>query len=212
VGRARARLGIEHIGAYSPQARGRSERLNRTFQDRLVNERRVATITTLETANAYLRERFVPDYNATFQCAPAHPASAFVALGRVDVDQLLCHEEERVVAADNTVSMDGYVFQVARQPGRRTCAGRRVVVRRHLSGAFSIWLGTHCLGRYPAGLARPRDRRRAVQPLAAAGAGDVTTRVHRALENAQPAGSTAPTAFARKRSDHLSNENGQITC
>ena len=194
VGRALARLGIEHIGAYSPQARGRSERLNRTFQDRLVNELRVAKITTLETANAYLRERFVPDYNATFQCAPAHPASAFVALGRVDLDQLLCHEEARVVAADNTVSMDGYVFQVARQPGRRTCAGRRVVVRRHLSGAFSIWLGTHCLGRYPAGLARPRDRRRAVQPLAAAGAVDGNMRVPRALENAQPACSTAPQA------------------
>jgi transposase len=172
VGRALARLGIEHIGAYSPQARGRSERLNRTFQDRLVNELRVAKITTLATANTYLRERFVPDYNTTFQCAPADAASAFVALGPVDVDQILCHQEARVVAADNTVSIGGYVLQVARQPGRRTCAGRRVLVRRHLSGACSIWAGTHCLGRYPAGLERPRDRRRAVQPVEAAGAVD----------------------------------------
>jgi transposase len=172
VGRALARLGIEHIGAYSPQARGRSERLNRTFQDRLVNELRVAKITTLAAANAYLRDRFIPEYNTTFQCAPTHPASAFVALGAADVDQILCHEEDRVVAADNTVSMDGYVLQVARQRGRRTCAGRRVSVRRHLSGAFSIWAGAHCLGRYPAGLERPRDRRRAVQPVEAAAAVD----------------------------------------
>src|SRR5207248_4975690 len=89
VGRALQRLGIEHIPAYSPQARGRSERLNRTFQDRLVNELRVAKITTLTAANAYLRDRFIPDYNATFSCAPADPASAFVPVGRVDLEQIL---------------------------------------------------------------------------------------------------------------------------
>jgi transposase len=172
VGRALERLGIEHIGAYSPQARGRSERLNRTFQDRLVNELRVAQITTLDAANVYLRERFVPEYNQTFPCAAADPASAFVALGRVDLDQILCHEEERVVAIDNTVSIDGYVLQVARQPGRRTCAGRRVLVRRHLSTTLSVWVGTHCLGRYAPGGERPRDRRRAIQPMEAAGAVD----------------------------------------
>jgi len=81
VGRALERLGIEHIPAHSPQARGRSERLNRTFQDRLVNELRVARVTTLAAANVYLRDRFIPDYNATFSCAPADPASAFVPLG-----------------------------------------------------------------------------------------------------------------------------------
>src|SRR5438874_1235554 len=66
VGRALAHLGIEHIGAYSPQARGRGERHNRTLQDRLVNELRVAGIATLATDNAYLRERFIPDHNARF--------------------------------------------------------------------------------------------------------------------------------------------------
>ena len=76
-----ARLGIEHIPAYSPQARGRSERLNRTFQDRLVNELRVAGIATLEAANRYLAEHFVPQHNATFARAPRDPASAFVPLG-----------------------------------------------------------------------------------------------------------------------------------
>ncbi len=89
VGRALRALGIEHIGAYSPQARGRGERVNRTLQDRLVNELRLAGITSLEAANAYLRERFIPDYNATFTRPPADPTSAFVPLGAVDLDQLL---------------------------------------------------------------------------------------------------------------------------
>jgi len=66
VGRALERLGVEHIGAYSPQARGRSERLNRTVQGRLVNELALAEITTLDAANRYLHERFLPDYNDEF--------------------------------------------------------------------------------------------------------------------------------------------------
>jgi len=168
VGRALERLGIEHIPAYSPQARGRSERLNRTFQDRLVNELRVAQITTLPAANAYLRERFIPDYNATFSCAPADPASAFVPVGKVDLEQILCHQEARLVARDNTVTFAGRIFQLARQPGRRSCAGLQVTVRRHLTGEYSIWAGTRRLGHYPAVVERPRDRRTAVQPVEAA--------------------------------------------
>jgi hypothetical protein len=172
VGRALERLGIEHIPAYSPQARGRSERLNRTFQDRLVNELRVAKITTLAAANAYLRSRFIPDYNATFSCAPADAASAFVPLGRVDLEQILCHQEERLVARDNTVAFDGRTFQLARQPGRRSCAGLQVTIRRHLDGAYSIWSAARRLGCYPAIPERPRDRRTAVQPVEAAGTVD----------------------------------------
>lgn len=172
VGRALARLGIEHIPAYSPQARGRSERLNRTFQDRLVNELRVAKITTLPAANRYLRDRFLPVYNATFSCPPQDPASAFVPMGRVDLEQVLCHQEERLVAGDNTVAFQGRTFQLPRQPGRRSCAGLQVVIRRHLSGEYSIWQGTRRLGHYPAVPERPRDRRTAVQPVEAAGAVD----------------------------------------
>jgi transposase len=172
VGRALERLGVEHIPAYSPQARGRSERLNRTFQDRLVNELRVAQITTLSAANAYLRDRFVPDYNATFSCAPADSASAFVALGKVDLDQILCHQEERIVMQDNTIAFEGRIFQIARQPGRRSCAGLTVTIRRHLSGEYSIWAAARRLGRYPALAKQSRDRRAAVQPVEAAGAVD----------------------------------------
>src|SRR2546427_365687 len=127
VGRALARLGIDHIGAYSPQARGRVERLNRTLQDRPLH-----------------------------QPPPADPTSAFVPLGDVDLVQILCEEEERVVAPDNTVSFDGVRLQLAKQPGRPTCAGLRVTARRHADGSHSVWRGPLCLGQFaPTGHALP---------------------------------------------------------
>ena len=150
IGRALARLGIDHIGAYSPQARGRGERLNRTLQDRLVNELRVAGATTVAVANAYLRERFIPDYNATFARAPADPASAFVPLGDVDLEQIFCEEDERIVAQDNTVTFAGLRLQLDKQRGRPTCAGLRVTVRRHLDASFSVWRGAQRFGRFSA--------------------------------------------------------------
>jgi transposase len=150
VGRALAQLGVEHIPSYSPQARGRSERLNRTLQDRLVNELRVAGIGTIPAANAYLREIFLPRHNEAFSHPPRDPASAWVDVGDVDLDQILCHQEPRTVAPDNTVTIDRLALQIAKQPGRRTCAGLEVVVRRHLSGPYSIWRGTQRLGVYDA--------------------------------------------------------------
>lgn len=157
VGRILARLGIEHIPSYSPQARGRVERLNRTLQGRLINELRVAGITTLEAANAYLQDQFIPDHNPQFTRPPADPASAFVPLGdAVDLDQLLAEDGERLVGRDNVVSFEGVALQVAKQRGRRSCAGLRVTVRRHLSGAHTVWRGPQCLGRYDA-TGRPLD-------------------------------------------------------
>ena len=150
VGRALAQLGIEHILGYSPQARGRSERMNGTLQGRLVNELRVAGITTVAAANRYLRERFLPEFNAEFSLPPADPAPAFVPVGRVDLEQILCHQDERVVARDNTVVLDGVVLQLAKQAGRRSCAGLRVVVRRHLDARHSVWLGSRRLGLFDA--------------------------------------------------------------
>jgi transposase len=138
VGRALRRLGIEHIPAYSPQARGRSERMNRTLQGRLVNEFRVARIRTLAKANAYLRERYVPQHNVTFQRPARDPASAFTPLGEIDLDAILCQEDERVVALDNTVTVAGQILQIERERGRRTAAGLRVRVRQHLDGRITI--------------------------------------------------------------------------
>jgi len=150
VGRALARLGIEHIPAYSPQARGRSERLNRTFQGRLVNELRVAGISTVSAANRYLREHFLAAYDRRFARPPTDPAPAFVPLGRVDLTHILCHEELRTVGQDNTVALEGVRLQIDKQPGRRTCAGLRVLVRRHLDGLHCIWYGARCFGYYDA--------------------------------------------------------------
>jgi transposase len=164
VGRALARLGIEHIPSYSPQARGRSERLNRTVQGRLVNELRVAGIATRAAANVYLAERFVPQHNATFGRAPRDPASAFVALGAVDLDPILCHEETRIVARDNTVSVDGRPLQISAQPGRRSCVGLTVTVRHHLDGRITISQGTRLFATFaatgePVDAAAPVDAR-----------------------------------------------------
>lgn len=138
VGRALHQLGVEHIAAYSPQARGRSERMNRTLQGRLVNELRVAGIRSVDAANRYLRDGYIPQHNATFRREPRDPATAFVPLGSVDLDTIFCQQDERVVAADNTVVVAGRVLQIDRQPGRRTCAGLRVLVRQHLDGRITL--------------------------------------------------------------------------
>jgi hypothetical protein len=150
IGRALQALGIEHILGHSPQARGRSERANRTLQDRLVNELRVAGIRTVPAANRYLDAHFLPTYNQTFGRPPTDPASAFVAVAPAQLEQTLCHEEPRIVARDNTVTLDRVVLQIPKQRGRRTCAGLPVVVRRHLDGRHSVWWGRRGLGRYDA--------------------------------------------------------------
>jgi transposase len=167
LGRALHRLGIEHIPAYSPQARGRSERLNRTLQDRLVKELALHGVRTLEAANAYLREPFLPAYNEEFAHPPAEPQAAFVSGGGVDLDEILCHEEERTVGPDNVVTLAALPLQLGKQPGRRTCAGLRVLVRRHLDGRHLVWHGPRCLGAYdragrpldPAAAPRPKNAR-----------------------------------------------------
>ena len=165
VGQAMKRLGVEHIPSYSPEARGRSERVNRTYQDRLVNELDSAGITTIEAANRYLRERYLPDHNARFSVGPRDPESAFVPAGRLDPRTLFYEEEDRTVGKDNTVSFHGLCLQISKQPGRTTCAGLQVQVRRFTDLSLAIMKGVVCLGTYgPTGdpMARPR-------PMEAAG-------------------------------------------
>ena len=106
VGRALAQLGVEHIPAYSPQARGRSERLNRTFQDRLVNELRVAGITTIPAANRICATsscRITTRRSATRRVIPSPRGSP---LDDADLEHILCHQETRTVGQDNTVTLD----------------------------------------------------------------------------------------------------------
>lgn len=159
VGEALDRLGVEHIPSYSPQGRGRSERMNRTLQDRLVNELRAAGITTVEAANRYLRERYIPTHNEEFACEASDPESAFVGLGEVDLNGTFFEYEDRTVRKDNTVSLEGTVLQIAKQPGRHTCAGLAVQVRRHLDGGYTIRRGAQLLGSYSA-----EGRARAPEP------------------------------------------------
>ncbi len=146
VGRALRQLGITHMPAYSPQARGRSERMNRTLQGRVVNELRVAGIQTVAAANRYLHDVYLPQHNARFQRPPRDAARAFVPVGRVNLDTILCQEDARVVAPDNTVVVAGQVFQLEPQRGRRTCAGLHVVVRQHLDGTITAISRSPALG------------------------------------------------------------------
>jgi ribosomal protein S16 len=90
VGRALEQLGVEHIGAYSPQARGRSERAFATLQDRLVKELALAGITSSDKANAFIREVYLPAHNQRFAVEATEPGSAFTPIPGVDLDEILC--------------------------------------------------------------------------------------------------------------------------
>lgn len=148
VGRALDRLGVRHIPSYSPQARGRSERMNRTLQGRLVNELRAARARTIDQANSYLREHYLCRHNEFLARSPQDPQSAFAPVGETDLDEILCVEAIRSVGKDNVVTMDGVALQVSRQPGRPTCAGLSVVVRRYLDGSYCVRRGVQIFGRY----------------------------------------------------------------
>jgi len=148
VGEVLKRLGIEHIPSYSPQARGRSERVHRTLQDRLVKELKKAGIDSLAEANRYIRERHLRVHNEKFSRPASDPASAFVALGETELEGIFYEAEDRTVAKDNTVSFQGLSLQIDPQPGRRSCAGLQVEVRRHLDGGYSIRRGAQVFGTY----------------------------------------------------------------
>jgi len=148
VGRALRELGIQMIPAYSPQARGRSERSFRTWQGRLPQELRLAGITTLEEANRFVRERYVAEFNRQFSVAAAEEGTAFVPCARTDLDRVFSLHHERVVARDNIVSFARLSLQIERQRWRSTLAGSRVLVYEHLDGTLSLGFGAHLLGRY----------------------------------------------------------------
>jgi transposase len=154
VGRALRELGIQLIPAYSPQARGRSERNFRTWQGRLPQELRLSGISTPEEANQYLRETYIREFNRRFSVAASEEGTAFVPCTRTDMERVFCLQHERVVARDNTVSFARLSLQVERQRWRGTLAGCRVIVYEHLDGTLSVGFGTHVVGRYSAD-ARP---------------------------------------------------------
>jgi transposase len=150
LGRALRELGVQMIPAYSPQARGRSERSFGTWQGRLPQELRLHSIHTLETANRFLREHYVAEFNRRFQVAPAQRGSAFVACRRQDLDLVFSLQFERTVNRDNTVSFQNLALQIERVRWRATLANCDVTVHQHLDGTVSLTHGPHRLGSYTA--------------------------------------------------------------
>ena len=150
VGRALRELGVQMIPAYSPQARGRSERNFGTWQGRLPQELRLRGITTVEAANRFLREHYIAEFNRRFQVAPAQRGNAFVACRRKDLELMFALQYERTVNRDNTVSFQNLSLQIERVRWRGTLAGCNVMVHQHLDGTISLTHGPHRLGRFTA--------------------------------------------------------------
>ncbi|MFZ2010065.1 MAG: ISNCY family transposase [Candidatus Sulfotelmatobacter sp.] len=151
VGRALHELGVQMIPAYSPQARGRSERNFSTWQGRLPQELRLRQLGTLEAANRFLREEYMVEFNRRFQVAPKQRGNAFVPCRSRDLEGIFSLQFERSVNRDNTVSFQNLSLQIERVRWRATLAGCQVVVHQHLNGTLSLTHGPHCLGRYDGG-------------------------------------------------------------
>src|SRR5271156_154889 len=150
VGRALHELGVQMIPAYSPQARGRSERNFGTWQGRLPQELRLRPLRTLGAANRFLREDYIAEFNRRFQVAPRQRGNAFVPCRSRDLEWIFSLQFERSVNRDNTVSFQNLSLQIERVRWRATLAGCQVVVHQHLNGTLSLTHGPHCLGRYDA--------------------------------------------------------------
>ena len=150
VGRALHELGVQMIPAYSPEARGRSERNFGTWQGRLPQELRLRQLGTLEAANRFLREDYIAEFNRRFQVPPRQRGNAFVPCRSRDLERIFSLQFERSVNRDNTVSFQNLSLQIERVRWRATLAGCQVVVHQHLNGTLSLTHGPHCLGRYDA--------------------------------------------------------------
>ena len=148
VGRALKELGVQMIAAYSPQARGRSERSFGTWQGRLPQELRLAGITTVDGANAFLRAQYIGEFNARFSVAAEEKGSAFRRTSRSDLNWIFTVQTERVVAKDNTVAMGSRLWQIDKTRFRNTLAGSTVTIHEHLDETVSIRFGPHVVGRF----------------------------------------------------------------
>lgn len=164
VGRAMQQLGIEMIPAYSPEARGRSERMFGTLQNRLPQELRSQGITSMDKANRYLKEVFIPAHNARFGKPPAEEASAFVSFAG-NVRDTLCVQEDRTVGNDNTVRYKNLVLQIAADQHRRHFVKVRVRVHEYPDGELAIFHGPRCIGKY-AGDGKPIEYNKDKQNVA----------------------------------------------
>jgi transposase len=150
VGRALKQLGIEHIAAYSPQARGRSERAFRTLQDRLPKELKLAGIRSVAGANRWLAKTYIPAYNAAFAIAAEQDGSAFLKDRSAAWTEILCVQEERIVGNDNTVKWNGLCLQLPPSRLRPHFVKAAVSVHEYPDGTVAVFLGPHRLADYDA--------------------------------------------------------------
>ena len=195
VGRAMRELDIEMIPAYSPQARGRSERNFGTWQGRLPQELRVRGITTVEEANRFLRESYIAELNRKFSVPAAQPESAFVPVSGKDLDRIFSVQQERVVNQDNTVRIANRTLQIERTKWRGSLAKCHVLVCEHLDGTWSVFYGPNLVGRY----AQDGSRYRSAESTFS-GRGNP----------APPAGFPLPTTATPAEGENT--RTGQITC
>ena len=139
-GRAMNQLGIDMIAAYSPEARGRSERAFRTHQGRLPKELAKHGIQDIASANKYLAEVYLPAYNNEFKVNAIEEGSAFVGLrSENNIEEILCEHYERVVGKDNCVCFEGLILQIPRQRFRMNFVKVRVKVHRYVDGSLAIF-------------------------------------------------------------------------
>jgi transposase len=194
VGRALRELGVQMIPAYSPQARGRSERSFGTWQGRLPQELRLAAITTLQGANEFLRQQYIAAFNQKFMVAAAEKGTAFRRTTRSDLDWIFTVQTERVVAKDNTVAILERNWQLEKSRFRSSLAGCTVTIHQHLDGNVSIRYGPHVVGRYTAtgetrsasGKQLPESRGNGGPVETVENQKPVSHRLHRPLEIPQP--------------------------
>ena len=148
VGRALKQLDVQHIASYCPQGRGRSERMFGTLQGRLPQELALAGITTIEEANEYLNNVYLPRHNAQFSVKAREEQSAFIPWVGSSLKEILCLQDERVVQNDNTISYQGKRLQIGKNDLRHHYVQTNVQVREYLDGTLSIYYGPRCIGRY----------------------------------------------------------------
>ncbi|MGH7748895.1 MAG: ISNCY family transposase, partial [Candidatus Dormibacteria bacterium] len=184
VQRALGELEIELICANSPQAKGRIERANRTFQDRLIKAMRLERIATIEQGNAFLPS-FVEDHNARFATAPAQSEDAHRSIADFDLENILCQRDERVVTKNLMFQLDDAIFKLLDPYSRRQLrAGSRITIRRHHDGRVTVWHGENRLDVEPAG--------KLLRNAPIVGAKDLNAHLNRRIPDPRKAHTPAP--------------------
>jgi hypothetical protein len=199
-GRALKQLGIEHIAAYSPQARGRSERMFETLRDRLPKELTLAGIGTVEAANRWLIETYMAEHNTLFAVIPEQEGSAFVADALGAAREILCVQEDRTVGNDNTVKWQRLRLQLPPSRLRPHFVRTTVRVHEYPDGELAVFWGPHRLADYDAaGVMVPSSAQTAVpeapraEPIVDAPRPAISSRdeMQRARAKAQPDAGTS---------------------